>query len=71
MTNTYNKPETKIIKMELQQIMAGSIGQVTNSDPVTPGTEDAKGFGFFFEEEEVAGKSDDDDWEEWEDEEDP
>ena len=55
MTKTYIKPETKTIKAESQQIMAGSpntpIGNneaTTNSD--TGDYDDAKGFSFFFEE---------------------
>ena len=53
MTNTYIKPKTITIKVEPQQIMAGTITQVTNDDPVTPGTEEAREFGLFFEEEEI------------------
>lgn len=75
MANTYNKPETKTIKVESQQIMAGSgvttnstTGDVYTSTDVTYG----KGFDFFIEEEEEApGKSDDEDWEDWEEEDDP
>ena len=51
--------------------MAGSIGQLDPTTTVTPGTEEARGFDFFFEEEETPAKSDDEDWEDWEDEEDP
>lgn len=69
MINTYIKPETKTIKVELQQMVAQSV----RFDPTqeTPNM-DAKGFDFFSfeEEEEVPGKSDDDDWEDWEDEDD-
>ena len=71
MTNMYIKPETKTIKVESQQIMAGSIGQLDPNTTVTPGTEEARSFDFFMEEEEVPGKSDDEDWEDWEDEDDP
>lgn len=74
MVSKYIKPETKTIKVESQQIMAGS-GVETGG---TPGNEYtggdvtySRGFDFFMEEEETPGKSDDDDWEDWEDEEDP
>ena len=69
MANTYKKPETKIVKVELQQMIAESInGKGDYNTGVTLG---AKEISFdFFEEEETPGKSDDDDsWEEdWEDE---
>lgn len=74
MTNTYIKPETKTIKVELQQMVAVST-PINDTDATKTGTEynDARGFGFdfFMEEEEVPGKSDDEDWEDWEDEDDP
>lgn len=74
MTNTYSKPETKTINVESQQIMAGSIGHVTNLDPVTPGTEDAKGFDFFapLEEQEESTRvstTNEEEWDEFEEEE--
>ena len=61
MVNTYIKPETQIVFLESQHIMAGSIGQVTNENPVTPGTEDARGFDLFFEEATLPENSDDED----------
>ena len=71
MTNKYIKPETKTIKVELQQMIAESLP--TGTTYTNPASSDAKGFDFFsFEEEEEApGKSDDEDWEDWEDEDDP
>ena len=70
MVHTYKKPETRIVKIELQQMVAQSpIPNVKDGDAVSPGM--SKGFDFFMEEEEVPGKSDDEDWEDWEEEEDP
>ena len=73
MANTYKKPETKIIKIESQQIMAGSLNKGSNGvDDATKVLSRENNFDFFsFEEEEEApGKSDDDDnWEDWEEEE--
>lgn len=70
MINTYIKPETKTIKVELQQMVAQSVRFDPTSETTTM---DAKGFDFFSfeEEEEVPGKSDDEDWEDWEEEDDP
>lgn len=72
MANTYKKPETKIVKVELQQMIAESInGKGDYNTGVTLGAR-GNSFDFFaFEEEEEApGKSDDDDdWEDWEEEE--
>ena len=72
MANTYKKPETKIVKVESQQIMAGSLNKGTNGvDDATKVLGKENSFDFFaFEEEEAPGKSDDDDsWEDWEEEE--
>lgn len=68
MANTYIKPETKTIKVELQQMIADSlpnVGEIEN--PLAR----ENSFDFFMEEEEAPGKSDDEDWEDWEDEDDP
>jgi len=72
MANTYIKPETKTIKVDSQQIMAGSLNKGTDgvSDP-TQVLSKENSFDFFMEEEEVPGKSDDEDWEDWEEEDDP
>lgn len=69
MINTYFKPEIKIVKVELQHMIADSLPQVGEiENPLAR----ENNFGFSFEEEEeTPGKSDDDDWEEWEDEEYP
>lgn len=71
MANTYKKPETRIVKIETQQMCAGSPNP--SIDPTqNTSTMDAKGFDFFSyeEEEEAPGKSDEDDsWEDWEEEE--
>ena len=73
MANTYKKPETKIVKVESQQIMAGSLNKGTDgvSDPTQVlSRENSFDFFAFEEEEETPGKSDDDDsWEDWEEEE--
>lgn len=70
MINTYIKPETKTIKVELQQMIAESLP--TGDTYTDPAISDAKGFDFFtFEEEEAPSKSDDEDWEDWEEEDDP
>lgn len=56
MTKTYIKPETVTVKVEFQQIMAGSANAQINPDkeattnPETGYYDDAKGFSFFFEE---------------------
>ena len=68
MINTYIKPETKTIKVELQQMIADSlptVGEIEN--PLAR----ENNFDFFMEEEETPGKSDDEDWEDWEEEDDP
>lgn len=56
MTKTYIKPETITVKVESQQIMAGSPNTpVQNNDAQKDGNgdyEDARAFGFFFEESE-------------------
>jgi len=52
MTKTYIKPETIIVNVESQQILAGS-PQITDQNATTDGNgdyNDAKGFSFFFEE---------------------
>lgn len=69
MINTYFKPEIKIVKVELQHMIADSLPQVGEiENPLAR----ENTFEFFtFEEEEVTSEKDDDDWEEWEDEEDP
>lgn len=69
MINTYIKPETKTIKVELQQMIAESLP--TGTTYTDPAISDAKGFDFFMEEEEAPSKSDDEDWEDWEEEDDP
>ncbi len=70
MINTYIKPETKTIKVELQQMIADSLP--TGDTYTNPNQSDAHIFDFFMEEEEeVPGKSDDEDWEDWEEEDDP
>ena len=68
MANTYKKPETKTIKVELQQMIAESLqNKGEYSSTVTLG---AKGSSFdFFDDEETPTKSDDDDsWKDWEEE---
>ena len=76
MANTYKKPETSVVKVELQQMIAQSATDaVTGVKIDTQSSTDgmgAKGFDFFAfeEEEETPGKSDEDDsWEDWEEEE--
>jgi hypothetical protein len=59
MTKTYIKPETVTVKVEFQQIMAGSPNAQIDPDkeattnPETGDYNDAKGFSFFFEQEEI------------------
>ncbi len=54
MTKTYIKPETITVKVELQQMIANSPDTpVQNNDATQDGNgdyDDARGFGFFFEE---------------------
>ncbi len=56
MTKTYIKPETITVKVELQQMIADSPNTpVQNNDATQDGNndyEDARAFGFFFEERE-------------------
>lgn len=69
MANTYRKPETKTIKVESQQIMAGSLEKgTTGVSDETKVLSKGFTFDFFEEEEEAPSKSDDDDWEDFEDE---
>ena len=49
MTKTYIKPETVIVKVDSQQILAGSPGGI--SDENATGPAEGKGFTFFEEEE--------------------
>lgn len=53
MANTYIKPETKTIKVELQQMIAESLPIGTTQ--TNPTESDARSFDFFMEEEEVPG----------------
>ena len=54
MANTYIKPETKTIKVELQQMIAESLP--TGTTPTDPAGSDARSFDFFtLEEEEISG----------------
>lgn len=55
MTKIYIKPNSEVIKVEIQQILVGSPdgntnGLDPNETPIDPGTIDAKGFSFSFEE---------------------
>lgn len=50
MIKEYIKPETKVFKVELQQIMAGTTQGVSDSTPVEWG---ARNFDFFMEEEDI------------------
>ena len=70
MANTYIKPKTKTVRIELQNLITLS-PPLTSTEATKDGNgdyNDARGLGFFFEEEEVTSEKDDDDWEEWEDE---
>ena len=72
MANTYKKPETKVVKVELQQMIAQQSKLNVNGEGNTQWGAKENNFDFFaFEEEEAPGKSDDDDsWDEdWEEEE--
>lgn len=51
MANIYKKPETKVVKVELQQMIADSIPNGTDG---SLDQAEAKGFGFFEEEEEMS-----------------
>lgn len=58
MTKTYIKPESVTVKVELQQMIAGTTPNPTvnpdpaTTDPTTGDYDDARFFGLFFEEEE-------------------
>ena len=55
MTKTYIKPETITVKVESQQIMAGSPNTPIGNNEATKDEnndyDDARGFSFFFDEE--------------------
>ena len=55
MTKTYIKPETITVKVELQQMIAESLGKDNGDDNKVTDEGDvlSRGFGFYFEEEDI------------------
>ena len=67
MKNRYINPDTKVLKVQTQQMIATSVG--IGSDVTSTEGAQARGSDFFFlfDEEEMPSKSDDDNsWEDWE-----
>jgi len=77
MANIYKKPETEIIEIELQQMIALSVTDATTGVKIDSGSETggmgAKGFDFFaapeVEEETRTKSNQEEEWDEFEEEE--
>ena len=74
MKKIYYTPETVIIEIDNLSLMAAVSGPPINTDPITPGSSDARGFDFFatVEEQEESTRvsvTNEEDWDEFEEEE--
>ena len=74
MKKIYYTPETVMIEVESHSLMAAVSGPPINTDPITPGSSDARLFDFFatVEEQEESTRisvTNEEDWDEFEDEE--
>ena len=74
MKKIYYTPETVMIEVESHSLMAAVSGPPINTDPITPGSSDARSFDFFatVEEQEESTRvsiTNEEDWDEFEDEE--
>lgn len=78
MANIYKKPETEIIEIELQQMIALSVTDATTGVKIDSGSETggmgAKGFDFFAtpeveEETRIKSNQEEEEWDEFEEEE--
>jgi hypothetical protein len=74
MKKIYYTPETVMIEVESHSLMAAVSGPPINTDPITPGSSDARAFDFFatVEEQEESTRvsvTNEEDWDEFEEEE--
>ena len=74
MAKIYIQPETVIIEIDNLSLMAAVSGPPINTDPITPGSSDARPFDFFatVEEQEESTRvsvTNEEDWDEFEEEE--
>ena len=75
MKKIYYTPETVMIEVESHSLMAAVSGPPINTDPITPGSSDARGFDFFaapVEEQEESTKvsvTNEEEWDDFEEEE--
>ena len=74
MKKIYYTPETVMIEVESHSLMAAVSGPPINTDPITPGSADARSFDFFatVEEQEESTRvsvTNEEDWDEFEEEE--
>ena len=74
MKKIYYTPETVMIEVESHSLMAAVSGPPINTDPITPGSSDARGFDFFatVEEQEESTRvsvTNEEDWDDFEEEE--
>jgi hypothetical protein len=74
MKKIYYTPETVMIEVESHSLMAAVSGPPINTDPITPGSSDARPFDFFatVEEQEESTRvsiTNEEDWDEFEEEE--
>ena len=74
MKKIYYTPETVMIEVESHSLMAAVSGPPINTDPITPGSSDARSFDFFapVEEQEESTRvsvTNEEDWDEFEEEE--
>jgi hypothetical protein len=75
MAKIYIQPETVIIEIDNLSLMAAVSGPPINTDPITPGSSDARSFDFFaapVEEQEESTKvsvTNEEEWDDFEEEE--
>ena len=74
MAKIYIQPETVIIEIDNLSLMAAVSGPPINTDPITPGSSDARSFDFFApveeqEESTTVVTTNEEEWDEFEDEE--
>ena len=74
MKKIYYTPETVMIEVESHSLMAAVSGPPINTDPITPGSSDARAFDFFatVEEQEESTRvsvTNEEDWDDFEEEE--
>ena len=75
MKKTYKTPETVMIEIDNLSLMAAVSGPTINTEPITPGSSDARSFDFFaapVEEQEESTRvsvTNEEDWDDFEEEE--